>query len=208
MMIGIREVMAHNGFHGQLRPLQTASPFRIYITNIGGIHFAQNIKVGMAVFKGDEIPEDVFEKIISEIEADRCTIIIIIEDAITRHDFPGSSYEAFKGAYKGDIDLEKRFIFINGTDPHGQQFEEDFFVRLVKTDIQEDEAKDWFDRLQINRKLKQVEEDCIYCPDLNEQTLLEELFKQDRSFKIGEIRSLNANFNWVIGIFHVRPCSF
>jgi hypothetical protein len=199
MMIGIREVMAHNGFHGQLRPLQTATPFRIYITDIGGNHFAQYIKVGMAVFKGNQIPEDVFEKFISEIEADRCTIIIIIEDAITRHDFPGSSYEVFKDTYNGDIDLEKRFIFINGTDSHGQQFEEDFFVRLVKTDIQEDEAKDWFDRLQINRRLKQVEEDCIYCPDLNEQTLLEELFKQDRSFKIGEIRSMNANFDWVRG---------
>lgn len=197
MIIGIQKVMAHNGFFGGPQELMTTAPFRIFLASLGGTHLAENIRVGLAVFKGDQIPLDVFEKIVGEIEADRCTIMIIIEDANTRHDRPSSTYAAFKSSYNGSIDVEKRIIFINGTDPDGQRFDEDFFVRLVKTDINQNEAKDWFDRLQISRRLKRIEEDCIYCPDLNEQMLLEELFKQDRSFKIGDMKDLNDNFDWV-----------
>ena len=197
MITGILKVMSYNGFPGQLIPLQTTTPFKIFVTSLGGTHLSQNIKVGLAVFKGEEIPQDVFEKIVAELEADRCTIIIIIEDVNTGHDQSDSSFKAFKNDYIGDIDIKKRLIFINGTDSSGNEFDEDFFVRLVKTDIHQEEAKNWFDRLQISQRLKQIEEDCIYCPDLNERTLLEELFKKDRSFKIGEIQSLSDNFNWV-----------
>jgi len=197
MIGGLQRIMGYNGFHGQFRELQTIIPFRIFVTSLGGARLSENIKVGLAVFKGEEIPQDVFDKIVAEIEEDRCTIIIFIEDAFTCHDQSDSSFQAFKGNYNGDIDLEKRFIFINGTDPSGKEFDEDFFVRLVKTGIQQDEAKNWYERLQIDQRLKKIEEDCIHCPDLNERTLLEELFKKDRSFKIGEIRALKVEFDWV-----------
>ena len=197
MTTGIQKVMSHNGFHGQFRPLQTSTPFKIFVTSLGGDHLAQNIKVGLAVYKGDEIPQDVFEKIVVEIEDDRCTIIIIIENANTCHDQFDSSFKSFKDHYNGDIDLEKRFIFINGTDASGKEFDEDFFVQLVRIEIQENEAKNWYGRLQINKRFKEIEEDCIYCPEERERILIEELFKRDRSFKIGEMQDLQDNFNWV-----------
>lgn len=197
MITGMQKIMLENKYHGFPRELDTSIPLKIFITNLKGSHLAQMIKIGIIVFKGDEVPIDVFEKIIEEIETDRCTVIIVIEDTHIRHDFAGSTYEKFKGKYNGNIDVEKRILFINGTDQQGQQFDEDFFVRLVKKNIQPDEAKEWFDRLQISRRLEKVEDDCIYCPDLNEQTLLYQLFKEDRSFNISEIKGLNENFAWV-----------
>jgi hypothetical protein len=197
MMIGLQKVMGYNELPGLSRPLQTDMPTKLYITNLGGSHLSQNIRVGLTVFKGDEIPPDLFEKLLIEIEEDRCTVIIIIEDAITNHDFPNSSYERFRNAYVGRIDIQRRLFFINGTDASGHQFDEDFFVRLAKTDIQSNEAKNWFDRLQINSRLNQITDDCMYCPDLNEQNLLNDLFNQDRSFKIGEIKDRDENFGWV-----------
>jgi hypothetical protein len=197
MLTGIQNIMGYNESPGRLRPLQATIPFSIYVTNLGGAHLSQNIKVGFAVFKGDEIPQDVFDKIVKEIEEDRCTIIIIIEHASTCHDQSGSSFKSFRTNYNGNIDIDKRFIFINGTDSSGKVFDEDFFVQLVKIDINENEAKNWYERLQIDQRLKKIEEDCIYCPDLNERTLLEELFKKNRSFNIGEMTSLSDNFNWV-----------
>jgi len=197
MITGLQKVMRHNKLYGQSRPLETTKPFKIYVTTLGGEHLSESIKVGFAVYKGDQIPREVFDKIVAEIEADHCTIIIVIEHVSICHDQPGSSFQAFKGNYSGGIDLEKRFIFINGTDSSGKEFDEDFFVQLVKNDIQENEAKDWYERLQIDHRLKKIKECCIYCPDLNEKTLIEELFKNDRSFKIGGIKDLSDNFDWV-----------
>ncbi|MCP4611717.1 MAG: AAA family ATPase [Planctomycetes bacterium] len=197
MITGIQQVMSYNGFHGQFKPLSTASPFRIYITNLGSSQLAYNIKVGIAVFKGKEISQEVFEKLTAEIEADHCTVMIVIEDANTRHDSPGSGYDKFKSIYSGWIDVGKRFVFINGTDLNGQEFDEDFFIKLIKIRIGEDEAKEWFDRLQIDKKLKAIQDECIYCPDFTEQTLLEETFRHNRSFKIREIKDLSDTFSWV-----------
>jgi len=197
MTTGIQKVMAHNGFHGQFRPLQTSTPFKIFVTSLGGTHLSQNIKVGLVVFKGNEIPQDVFEKIVVEIEEDRCTIIIIIENVSIYHDQSNSGFMAFKNNYNGNIALSKRFVFINGTDASGKEFDEDFFVQLVKIEIQENEAKNWFNRLQIGKRLNEIEEECIYCPEERERILIEEFFKRGRSFKIGEIQALQDNFNWV-----------
>lgn len=198
MMTGIMQIMRHNGYPGQFRELPTEIPLRLYVTNLGGgAHLAQNIKVGFSVYKGKEIPREVFSLLLEEIEMGQCTVIVIIEDAYIRHDHSGSNYQRFKEAYDGEIDIEKRLLFINETDSTGQGFDEDFFVQLIRTSIQEAQAREWFDRLQISQQFKRVEEDCIYCPDLNEQALIEELLRQDRSFKVGEIRSLDDSFSWV-----------
>ena len=121
--------------------------------------------------------------------------MLLIEDADTSHDLTGSSWQKFKDSYTGSLDLDSRFVFINGTDIEGKRFDEDFFVKGFS--IQQDEAKDWFDRLQIGQHLERIKEECIYCPSEDERVLIDELSKQERSYTIGEIKGLQDSYHWV-----------
>ena len=144
---------------------------------------------------GKEVPTELFEKILDPIEKETFKVMLLIEDADTSHDLAGSSWQKFKDSYTGSLDLDSRFVFINGTDIEGKRFDEDF-VKLAAASIQQDEAKDWFDRLQIGQHLERIKEECVYCPSEDERVLIDELSKQERSYTIGEIKGLQDSC-WV-----------
>ena len=193
MMIGLREVMIFNFHPGRWHEVYVGYTNRLYQTSV-----SQDVPVQVAlnVFKGKEVPIELYRKIIELIESEKFTVVLLIEDADTSHDLPGGTWEKFKDSYSGPIDLESRFLFINGTDPEGKKFDEDFFVRLASPNIGEGEARDWYDRLQIDKHLAQIRKECIYCPAENERVLIDELTKQGRSYKIGEIKALKDSFDW------------
>ncbi len=94
------------------------------------------------------------------------------------------------------MDLKKRFLFINNTNSQTDTFDEDFFVKLVKSEISEEESREWFSRLRIADVLEVIQEDCVYCPSHEEQLLISDLIPRDRTFKIGEIKELNDRYQW------------
>ena len=195
MMAGLERIMSYNSHPGTLLDISIlGSPNRLLHTRV-----AQGVpvNVGINVYKGKEVPTELFEKILDPIEKETFTVMLLIEDADTSHDLAGSSWQKFKDSYTGSLDLDSRFVFINGTDIEGKRFDEDFFVKLAAASIQQDEAKDWFDRLQIGQHLERIKEECIYCPSEDERVLIDELSKQERSYTIGEIKGLQDSYHWV-----------
>lgn len=194
MMIGLRKVMIFNSHPGEfISPDAGKYLNRLYKTESEGVHIALN------VFKGKEIPIELYGSIIKLLDQEDFSVVFLVEDAsTTSHDLPGSTWDKFKESYTGPIDPERRFVFINGTDQDGKRFDEDFFVLLAApNNIQEEEAKSWYERLQIRTHLDRVKEECLYCPEQNEQVLIDELAKQKRSFNIGELKDLQDTYDWV-----------
>ncbi len=195
MMIGLQRIMSFNSHPGTpIRGFFAGYPNILYQTSVSqGVP----VQVALNVFKGKEVPIELYSKIIELIESEKFMVVLMIEDADTPHDLSGSTWEKFKDSYSGPIELESRFLFINGTDPEGKKFDEGFFVRLATSNIEEEEARDWYNRLQIDKHLAQIKKDCIYCPAENERVLIDDLTKQGRSYKIGEIKARNDNYHWV-----------
>ncbi|MDA7618219.1 ATP-binding protein [Verrucomicrobia bacterium] len=195
MMSGLRTIMMYNSHPGTLLDIRVLEiPSRLFLTRVSqGVP----VHVGVNVYKGKEVPLELYEKILGPIEHEQFTVMLLIEDADTPHDRAGSSWQKFKDSYTGPLDLENRFVFINGTDPEGKIFDEDFFVKLAASSIQEDEAKDWFARLQIGQNLERIKEECVYCPAEDERVLVDELTKTRRSYTIGEIKDLQDSYHWV-----------
>ncbi|MFX0097437.1 MAG: hypothetical protein ACFE7E_06730, partial [Candidatus Hodarchaeota archaeon] len=167
----------------------TANPFSDQVAGVG---------IGLIIYKGQEIPFEVFEQMSHRILQNKCSVAFFIEDAMVNHADPQSSYRKFLDAYDGPLDLSRRFFFIDETGGFGSQFDEDFFVSIINSARYEPEKSiEIFRRLGLEQRLRNISENSIYCPTEQERTLIRHFLLNDDELKIGEIRSLKDNFFWV-----------
>ncbi len=125
-----------------------------------------------------------------------CAVIVLIEDALVRHDNPSGTFQKFKATYSGPILVAKRFLFINGSDGNDDKFGEDFFVSLLDTNIDGGKARDLYERLRLKNCIEQAVSESVYCPTEQERQLIWRLLGTGSSFNLSELRALDASFAW------------
>jgi hypothetical protein len=156
------------------------------------------VEVGLIIYKGDEIPREVFDRIVKSLEDNQCSIFVIIEDANTMHDNPASSYNKFKNEYSGKLNLENRFIFINkvsGT----TNFDESFFVKTIEIHKKDEfEQREHFKLFELEKLLDSQTESVIYCPDEKERALVNKIINiKEGIFTVQQIKDLDPEFHWI-----------
>jgi len=156
----------------------------------------RKLYIGLAIYKGIEVPIEFYQVSAVKLEDGECAVIVLIEDALTRHDNPSSTYQKFKAGYSGPILVGKRFLFINGSNGHQDQFGEDFFVSLLDTEIDGAKARDLFERVRFKNCIAQAVSESVYCPTEHERQLILRLLGTGNSFNLSELRALDASFDW------------
>ena len=157
----------------------------------------RKLRIGLAIYKGIEVPMKFYEASAAKIEQGGCGVMVLIEDALNKHNSPGSTFQNFKTNYAGPILVEKRFIFINGSDGHIDKFGENFFVSLLDTNIDGDKARRVFESIRLKNRIEEVVSESIYCPTQQECDLILRLQGISRGLNLGELKQLDASFDWV-----------
>lgn len=157
----------------------------------------RKLRIGLAIYKGIEVPMKFYEASAAKIEQGGCGVMVLIEDALNKHSSPGSTFQNFKTSYAGPILVEKRFIFINGSDGHIDKFGENFFVSLLDTNIDGDKARRVFESIRLKNRIEEVVSESIYCPTEQERELILRLQGTGSSFNLGELSEIDASLAWV-----------
>ena len=157
----------------------------------------RKLNIGLAIYKGVEVPPEFYQASAAKLEEGGCAVVVLIEDALTRHDNPSSTFQKFKAGYSGPILVGKRFLFINGSDGNEDKFGEDFFVSLLDTNIDGAKAPELFERVRLKNCIEQAVGESIYCPTEQERQLISRLLGTGSGFGLSELKALDASFDWV-----------
>jgi hypothetical protein len=157
----------------------------------------ENLNIGLAIYKGIEVPLELYQASASRLEEGGCAVIVLIEDTLGGHDKPSSTFQRFKGSYSGPILVEKRFLFINGSDGDEGKFGEDFFVSLLDTNIDGTKARALFERVRLKSCIERAVSESVYCPTEQERQLILRLLGTGSRFNLSELRALDSSFDWV-----------
>jgi len=156
----------------------------------------RKLRIGLAIYKGIEVPLEFYEASVATLEEGGCGVIVLIEDALTKHDSPSSTFHNFKANYAGPILVDKRILFINGSDGREDKFGENFFVSLLDPSIDGNKARSLFESLRLKNRIEAAVNESIYCPTEQERQLVSRLQGTVSSFNISELRALDASFEW------------
>jgi hypothetical protein len=156
----------------------------------------RKLRIGLAIYKGLKVPVEFYRVSANRLEEGRCAVIVLIEDALEKHDNPGSTFREFKATYTGPIVVGKRFVFINGSDGNDHQFAENFFVSILDQDITAEKARSFLERVRLKNCIEQAVSESIYCPTEQERHLISRLLGTGSSFNLSELKALDPSFEW------------
>jgi hypothetical protein len=156
------------------------------------------VRVGAVIYKGHEIPLEVYREVASRIGDGRCALAVFIEDTRRRSDVAGSTYERFMDSYAGPVNITQRFLFIRGESETG--FDEDFFPSLIYASKgSKENAASLFQRMRIGPELQRLlqGQDAVYCPAEPERELVSHLMSTENAYTLAELKARDPSFAWV-----------